>query len=59
MSGTDGAGVVEGLFQKEVSGFYGFLRTQPIFMMLGILLIVRFFGGYFLYPYLRAIEFLA
>ena len=54
----DGAGVVEGLFQKEVSGFYGLLRTQPIFMMLGILLVVNFFSGYFLAPYYGAISLL-
>ena len=50
----DGAGVVEGLFQKEVSGFYGFLRTQPIFMMLAILLILNFFTSYLLIPYFSA-----
>jgi Zn-dependent protease len=55
----DGAGVVEGLFQKKVSGFYGFLRTQPIFMMLGILLIVNNFGLYLLIPYFAAIGLLA
>ncbi len=52
----DGAGVVEGLFQKEVSGFYGFLRTQPIFMLLAILLILNSLSSYLLIPYYGAMS---
>ena len=51
----DGAGVVEGFFQKQVSGFYGFLRTQPLFMLLGMVFIVISFGRHLMIPYFEAI----
>lgn len=43
----DGAGVVEGLFQKQVSGIYALLRGQPIFLMIGILILVNVSYEYF------------
>ena len=55
----DGAGVVEGLFQSKVSGFYGFLRTQQLFVMLAIFFVVIRFGSFLLAPYFAAISLLA
>lgn len=54
----DGAGVVEGLFQKQVAGIYAALRAQPIFLMLGILLLVRWLGEHFLSLYVLVMDLL-
>jgi Zn-dependent protease len=41
----DGAGVLEGLFPRQLSGVFGYLRSQPIFALLGLIVVWRTIGA--------------
>lgn len=51
----DGSGILEGLFPRQLRGFYGYIRSNPLLIILGMLGIWRLLPGVFWPVYERAI----